>query len=119
MIEKLTYQYLNTKLSVPAYLRVPDSSLPSKYILIEKVGGGEENLIKNSRIAIQSYADSLEEAMSLNEDVKTAMEEFTTIATIASCRLDTDYNFTDTTKKKFRYQAVFNVNHYQEVNNEQ
>ena len=31
---------------------------------------------------------------------------------VASCRLNSDYNFTDTTKKQYRYQAVFDIVYY-------
>ena len=34
---------------------------------------------------------------------------------IIEVELQSDYNFTDTETKEYRYQAVFNVTHYQEA----
>ena len=32
---------------------------------------------------------------------------------VAACRLERDYNFTDTETNKYRYQAVFAVTYYE------
>ena len=82
---------------------------PEKYILVEKIGGGRENHVKSAMIAIQSFADSLYEAAELNETVKTAMYGITSLGTVSKCELNSHYNYTDTTKKKYRYQAVFDL----------
>ena len=31
---------------------------------------------------------------------------------ISRCELNTDYNYTDTARKKYRYQAVYDIVHY-------
>jgi hypothetical protein len=76
------------------------------------VGGGETNHIKRASIAVQSLADSMYEAAELNEAVKELMKGITALKEVSSCRLDSDYNFTDTATKKYRYQAVFDLVHY-------
>ena len=51
-------------------------------------------------------------AASLNETVIAEMDGLPALPEVASCRLNSDYNFTDTTKKQYRYQAVFDVVYY-------
>ena len=51
-------------------------------------------------------------ASSLNEEVKKAVDSLIELNEIASVKLNTDYNFTDTTTKKYRYQAVYDIKHY-------
>lgn len=111
MIEQTIYEYLGEKLSVPARLE-EESDMPDEYVLIEKTGGEKTNYVSRATIAIQSYAKSLYRAMQINEDVKVAMEEIVTLDEISRCSLNSDYNYTDTTRKKYRYQAVFDIVHY-------
>lgn len=111
MIEQTIYEYLGEKLSVKVYLEEePDT--PDEYVLIEKTAGGKVNYISRATVAIQSYAKSLYRASEINEDVKNAMEEIVTLDEISRCTLNSDYNYTDTTRKKYRYQAVFDIVHY-------
>lgn len=115
MIEEIIYDYLTTALQgIPVYMVVPDIQNPdgATYVAVEKTGGGMENHIKNATIAVQSYAPTLYGAMQLNETVKTAMLDIVTEQTIAGVRLNSDYNFTDTSTKQPRYQAVFIVYYY-------
>ena len=48
----------------------------------------------------------------LNEETKIAVDSLIELDEIASVKLNTDYNFTDTTTKKYRYQAVYDIKHY-------
>ena len=41
-----------------------------------------------------------------------AMEEIESIEEIAGCHLNSDYNFSNISKKQHRYQAVFEITHY-------
>lgn len=111
MIEITVLKYLEAKLEVPVSLEVPEHE--KKYVVIEKTGGAEEHLC-TATLAIQSYADRLYDAMLLNSSVKKAMAGITQLNEITKCSLNTDYNFTDTTTKKYRYQAVFNITYYEE-----
>lgn len=107
MIEKVILDYLSTALSVPVRMERDDSL--TNYVLIEKTGSGETNYIKRATIAVQSYAGTLYEAAELNEDVKEAMQDITLLANVSRCALNSDYNFTDSAKKVYRYQAVFDL----------
>jgi hypothetical protein len=50
--------------------------------------------------------------MQLNEAVKVAMADLITLDSVSGVSLNSDYNFTDSTTKEYRYQAVFLVTHY-------
>ncbi|MBQ0112971.1 MAG: hypothetical protein KBT03_07565 [Bacteroidales bacterium] len=111
MIEKVVLDYLESKLQVGCYMEVPNSNEPT-FIVIEKVGSTDEDGIWGATIAVQSYASTLYRAASLNEQVKEAMQDITTLDEVSNCELNSDYNFTDTQSKQYRYQAVFNLIHY-------
>ncbi len=102
------------------------SEIPDNYILIEKTGSSTENRITTSTIAIQSISNSLNggsmlQAMTLNDEVKAAIlgegdtYGILTEDVIIDVELQSDYNFTDTETQEYRYQAVFNITHYQEA----
>lgn len=110
MIERAILEYLTEKLPVPVYLEVPEGE--KSYVVIEKTGGAEENYIKTATFAVQSIAETLYKAADLNELVKDAMREIEELDEISRCSLNTDYNFTDTSTKTYRYQAVYNLVHY-------
>lgn len=112
MIEVTILNYLNENLeNITAYMERP-SNPPQSYVLIEKTGGGETNHIHHSTIAVKSIAESLYKAALLNEDVKNLMSDAISLDDIARVELNSDYNFTDTTSKQYRYQAVFDITHY-------
>lgn len=112
MIEKVVLDYLTAALpGVTVALEVP-ATFPDKLVLIQRTGGGEDNHIRSAMFAIQSYGGSLYESALLNERVKTAMSCLASLDEIASCDLNSDYNYTDTTRKRERYQAVFDIIHY-------
>lgn len=113
MIEKIVLDYLNCVLDVPAYMEEPPNP-KSQYIIIEKISSAENNFISEATISIQSYGKSLYEAASLNMQVKSAMREIITLADICRCKLNSDYNYTDTNTKRYRYQALFNIVFYDE-----
>jgi hypothetical protein len=111
MIEKIILKYLDQELSVPVYMERPKSP-PQSYVLIEKTGSGLSDHIYSCTLALQSYAPKLVKAAELNEEVKTAMLNCTSLAEICQSHLNSDYNFTDPTTKEYRYQAVFDIKHY-------
>lgn len=112
MIEKIVLDYLSSIVDVPVYMEVPEKNIPKKYILIEKIGSSMTNHIYNASIAIQSYADSLLEAAYLNDEVIKAMLDIVTLKEVSASNLNSDYNFTDTSTKQYRYQALFDLVHY-------
>lgn len=111
MIEVIIREFLERELSLPAYLEAPDDE-PEKYVTIEKIGGGKTNHINNATLAIQSRACNMYEAAELNERVKEAMDNIIKLGNISRSALNSDYNFTDTTKKRYRYQAIYDLVFY-------
>ena len=111
MVEKIVKDYLQSSLGIPVRLEEEDD-LVNEYVLIEKTGSGEENHIASATLAIQSYSGSLYGAATLNERVKEAMKKIVEMDDISKCQLNSDYNYTDTTRKKYRYQAVYDMVHF-------
>lgn len=113
MIEKTLLDHLNGLLQEPVYLDVP-AKPPVQYYKLEKTGSGEENQIRFSTFALQSYGGSLLETVKMNYLGIEAMRQAVQLRTVAYVVLDSDYNFTDTSRKQHRYQAVFHITHYEE-----
>ena len=103
MIEKIAINHLSTALTVPVYMEIPENP-PNTFVLVEKTGSSRTNRVNR--------AGSLLAAAELNERVKAAMDELADIDDVSACRLNSDYNFTDTTTKHYRYQAVFDLVFY-------
>lgn len=108
MIEEIVVKYLNDVLGVPAYMEMPEEKV-EQFVLIEKTGSSIEDHIQNATMVIQSYAPSMQQAASLNEEVKKAMNNIITLDSVFKSKLNSDYNFTDTTMEKYRYQAVYDL----------
>lgn len=108
MIEKIIYDYLNSCMDVPVYMEKQDD-MPETYVLIEKTGSSVSNYIYSATFAIQSYSTSMYKASELNEIVKEKMDDLITLPNISKSSLNSDYNFTDTQTKKYRYQAVYDI----------
>ena len=111
MIEKVILDHLNGQLVAPVYMEKPDPA-PGEYVLLEKTGSGKTNKLPSSTFVFQSYSASLYGAAVLNDLVKAAVESLDTLAEIGRVRLNSDYNFTDTATKNYRYQAVYDISHY-------
>ena len=108
MIEKIMLDYLTERLDVPVYMEEPTEDL-TDYVLIEKVGSSESYHVPTATLAFQSYGASLYDAALRNLLVKTLVSNATDLDQISAVRLNSDYNFTDSTTKKYRYQALFVV----------
>ena len=98
MIEQIVLNYLDENMDVGAYMEKPEEP-EDEYILIEKTSGAYENFIASAEIVIQSYAGSLYRAAELNESVKQTMENIIELDEISKCSLNSDYNYTDTSKR--------------------
>jgi len=102
--------FLNDNLDVNVYAESPKEL--TNYVLLEQTGSSRNNHITTTTIAIQSYGASLLDAMILNGEVETAMKDFAQLNRVARVELETDYNFTDTETKQYRWQAVYDITHY-------
>ena len=110
MIAKDLLDYLSEALSVSVYMESPEEL--TNYVLLDQTGSSRNDHIVTTTIAVQSYGSSLYEAMVLNESVKSAMEGFAQLANVTRVELNTDYNFTNTATKQYRWQAVYQITHY-------
>ena len=108
MIEIVLLNYLEEVLSVDVFMEIPPNP-PDKYVRIEKTGSGEEEHINMATFALQSYADSMYEAALLNREVIEKMKNMITLDEIFKVKLNSDYNFTDLSTKKYRYQCIFDI----------
>lgn len=91
------------------FMEKPQKQDLEEFVLIEKTGSEKVNHINRATIAIQSWSSSMYNAAKLNEEVKDAMEKIIGYTEISKCSLNSDYNFTDTKTKSYRYQAVFDL----------
>lgn len=110
LIEAEIIDYLIERNIVGSYVYAErPKDLPAEYILIQKTGSGFRNNINQAMVAIQSISStSLLNAMLINEQVKEALLEMPDEREVYSVKLNSDYNFTNTNTKEYRYQAVFN-----------
>lgn len=113
LIEKMLLDYLNSALSVPAYME-KRGDMPPSFVLIERTGSSETNRIYQAVFVIQSYAPSLYQAAMLNEDVKNAMRKMISLPEISAADLESDYEWTDTQTKSYRYQALYSLTVFNE-----
>lgn len=112
MIEKTILDYLDEHLTVPVYMEEPISK-PASYVLIERTGSSESDLIESTTLALQSYGASLYDAAALNMAVKARIKQAVELPSVSAVYINSDYNFTDTETKRYRYQCVAVVTHFE------
>ena len=112
MIEKTILDYLGEHLTVPVYMEEPIDK-PSSYVLIERTGSSESDLIETTTLALQSYGASLYDAAVLNMAVKARIKQAVELPSVSAVYINSDYNFTDTETKRYRYQCVAVVTHFE------
>lgn len=113
MIEKTILDHLSAVLDAPCGMEVPPDP-PPHFVVLEKTGETRENCIRDAILAVQSYAPTLLEAATLSEAVVAAMLNAVQLPSVAAVELNGNYNFTDAATKQYRYQAVFDVTHYEQ-----
>lgn len=111
MIEVIVLNYLSTAIDVPVVTEIPDEPV-DRFVLLKKADGSESDHLSFAMFTVQSYGPSMAEAAVLNQTVKAAMKRIIELDDISGCHLNSDYNFTDTASKRYRYQAVFDIYHY-------
>ena len=110
MIEEIILNYL-LESGFPGYLSVPEE--PSgNFVVLDKTGSGHDEGLFRATLAVQSYGKTKYNAAQLSHHVVQAMLDADTLPEVVSCKLVTEYDFPDTTRKLPRYQAVFELVHY-------
>jgi len=112
MIEVVLLNYLSTVLApIPVYTEIP-AERPEKFVTLEKTGGSRMNLLETATIAFQCWAGSLYEAADLCRTVKSVMDASIALDDISRAEYVSDYNYTDSARKEYRYQTVYQITHY-------
>lgn len=111
LIEEYVMDYLSEKLGVPVYGQFDDAT-EKVFLVIEKTGSYTSNKIEHATLVVQSYTGSIAESAKLNRKVIKAMDNIIENDTISSIDLNSDYNYTDTSLKRYRYQAVFDITYF-------
>ena len=113
LIEEIVLNYLKQidDLKVNVYMEEPLEKEDS-FLLVQKVGNRGDDFLKTSSVAVQSFAKSKYEAASLDLEVQKMMLKIISVPVITKIVLSTGYDFTDTSKKRYRYQSVFDITHY-------
>lgn len=115
MIEQIIIAYLNSHngIAYPAYGDTPMDG-DTRYYLVQKTGSSNRNHIYTAQVAIQSYGTSKADAAAMNEALVTVMRDIVTLPSVSACRLNSDYDYTDLSKRRYRYQAVFDITYVRE-----
>lgn len=111
MIEIVIKKFLDGNLKVPSFFE-HIKNMPESFVIIEKTGSGGSDYVHSATFAFQSYAPSLQKAAELNETVKKTVEQLVTVNEVSGVHHNSDYNFTDAETKKYRYQAVYDINYF-------
>ena len=109
MIEEIVFNYLKNKLNVPVTF---ENINEVEYVPIGKSGSSRFDFTNTATFFIQSYSSSKYKASLLNEKVKDVMYDLIELDEITSLHLNSDYDYTDTTIKKYRYQALFDIGYF-------
>jgi hypothetical protein len=108
MIEKTILDYLNSCMTVPAYMEEPES-VPAEYLLLELQGAFVTDQVKSAVFTVQSYGTSMYRAAELSHEVVGRMLDSVSCKEIARCALNSEYCFPDERTHRYRYQAVFDI----------
>lgn len=82
-------------------------------VVVSRLGGGNTNHLRTARIAIQTYGASLLDAATRCETALGYMLELPADdPCVTAVHIDTSYNWTDETTKRYRYQSVMYVTYY-------
>lgn len=101
---------LNTSMTVPVY-GDEDEVTDSKYVLVEMIGMSEKNMVQKESLSFRSIAESRAAAYALNLTTMEKVKELIQFDEISGIHLESSYDSTDTTKKKYRYQCIFGITH--------
>nr|DAM53587.1 MAG TPA: tail completion protein [Caudoviricetes sp.] len=113
MIEKTVIAYLTKKFPKEKVSAEVPKGMPERFITVERTGSQQLRVgLYQSTLAVQSWAMTKMEAAELSEKVCEALRFMPDEEADVSKSYGSDYNFTDVTTKRYRYQAVFTVTHY-------
>ena len=118
MLELIVYNYLSVVLDVPVVFTEPTvpewDAVPEKYVLIKKLSEKNDNHLRSGSLAIKSYAKTVYDAAVLDKAVRDAVDRLPELDAVASAKLSSSYDSSDTVRKINRYQSVYDFVFYDE-----
>lgn len=119
MLELIAYEYLSAELDVPVVFSEPTvpewDAVPERYVLIKKLSEKNKNHLRSGSLALKSYARNVYDAAVLDRTVRDAADRMIELDGIASAKLSSSYDSSDTTRKVNRYQSVYDFVFYDEA----
>ena len=112
IIESYVIAYLDD-LGYRVSAEVPKST-GGEFITVERTGSERTNQIDRATLAVQAWADTMESAATLAEDVAEDLRDMIGEDEISSVSVTGPYNYTDPKTSKYRYQATVYVVFYRE-----
>lgn len=111
MIEITVREFLESAIQIPVYMEFPEDA-PKSFVVLKKGDSARSNYLDSAMFVADSYGASLYECAVLNEQVKAGFERLAELACVSCVEPAGDYPAFDTTNKRHRYQAVYNITHY-------
>ena len=119
MIELITKEWLQTCLpNVPIYVSDEDAKDPQRIVIDRTDGGNIQRHVRTAMLAVQSYGETKLQAAHLHETVLQVMLRMTERPDVSAVSVNSEYNHPDYQRKENRYQAVFNIVYYGDLENE-
>lgn len=113
MIEQTIVDYLKKQFPDEIVDTETPHPMPYRFITVEKTGSQQLRTgLFSSTVAVQSWEARKINAAKLSELVCKALRKMPDEVPEVSEATGSDYDFTDTTTKRYRYQAVFTIIHY-------
>lgn len=110
ILEKVI-SYLDEETNYEVFSEIPGDA-PEAFLIVDKTGSSFYNHVSTDTIIVQSYGRTKLEAVSMNEEVKRLMLDFSADLNVGSVTLNSDYSFPDLAEKRPRFQAVFEIVNY-------
>ena len=114
MIEDIIIKHL-TDAKLRAYGEDPRDEVAYPYYVVTRTGGGEDEHLRRATLAVQSYGATMYDAALASDAMVSLLLGARTLDSVSSIYLVGEYNFTDRSTKKYRYQAVFEITYYKEA----
>ena len=113
IIEKLVIDYLISQniegIGSHIYAETP-VDVPDDYVLVQRAGGSERDYIRQHTVYTEVISRKSKLAAATNhEAVVEAMLMMRDHTDVYRCVLNSDYDATDTARKEYRYQALWQI----------
>ena len=107
-IEQTIISVLSELLPVPVAAEIPPGP-PDSYIIVEKTGQREENLLYTGSVVLLSNAPTMAEAIRIDAAARRAMRELTRVPGVFRVNLENSYNNTTRAIKNRQYLSEYEI----------